>query len=144
MTDGMENASHEFYHAKITSLIKVRQDAGWLVVFLGEGIDVAKQGEAMGAAKASVAAYLGGKGLRAAGGVVPRATARYAAMSGDVRQARDKARGTRRARLVSVAKREMARKIGGSSLRERHPPSRISVPSLRLAAVLAPEYPGGA
>jgi len=45
----------------------------------------------MGAAKSSVVAYSGGKGLRAAGGVVARAAARYAAMSGDVRQARDKA-----------------------------------------------------
>jgi len=91
MTDGMENDSKEFSHAKITGLIKARQDAGWLIVFLGEGLDVAKQGEAMGAAKDSVAAYSGGEGLRAAGGVVVRVTARYAAMSGDVRQARDKA-----------------------------------------------------
>jgi len=91
MTDGMENDSKEFNHAKIMGLIKARQDAGWLIVFLGEGLDVAKQGEAMGAAKDNVAAYSGGEGLRAAGGVVARATARYAAMSGDVRQARDKA-----------------------------------------------------
>jgi len=91
MTDGMENDSKEFNHAKITGLIRARQDAGWLIVFLGEGLDVAKQGEAMGAAQASVAAYSGGEGLRAAGGVVFRAAKRYAAMSGDVRQARDKA-----------------------------------------------------
>jgi Mg-chelatase subunit ChlD len=91
MTDGMENDSKEFNHAKITGLIKARQDAGWLVIFLGEGLDVAKQGEAMGAAEASVAAYSGGKGLRAAGDVVARVTARYASISGDVRQARDKA-----------------------------------------------------
>jgi Mg-chelatase subunit ChlD len=91
MTDGMENDSREFNHAKITGLIKARQDAGWLVVFLGEGLDVAKQGEAIGAAEASVAAYSGGKGLRAAGDVMARVTARYALMSGDVRQARDNA-----------------------------------------------------
>jgi hypothetical protein len=78
MTDGMENDSKEFNHAKITGLIKARQDAGWLVVFLGEGLDVAKQGEAMGAAEASVAAYSGGKGLRAAGDVVARVAARSA------------------------------------------------------------------
>src|SRR5262245_21863709 len=47
MTDGMENDSKEFNHAKIMGLIKARQDAGWLIVFLGEGLDVAKQGEAM-------------------------------------------------------------------------------------------------
>jgi len=91
MTDGMENDSKEFNHAKIMGLIKARQDAGWLIVFLGEGLDVAKQGEAMGATKDNVAAYSGGEGLRAAGGVVARATARYAALSGDIRQARDKA-----------------------------------------------------
>jgi len=45
----------------------------------------------MGATKDNVAAYSGGEGLRAAGGVVARATARYAALSGDIRQARDKA-----------------------------------------------------
>jgi Mg-chelatase subunit ChlD len=91
MTDGMENDSREFDHAKITGLIKDRQDKGWLVVFLGEGLDVAKQGEAMGAAKASVASYLGGKGLRAAGDLVARSSARYASWSGDIRKARDKA-----------------------------------------------------
>jgi Mg-chelatase subunit ChlD len=91
MTDGLENDSREFTHEKITALIKDRQDKGWLVTFLGEGLDVAKQGEAIGADKANVATYLGAKGLRAAGGVVARATARYAAMSGDFRQARDKA-----------------------------------------------------
>lgn len=47
--------------------------------------------EAMGAAKASVAAYSGGKGLRAARDVAARIAARYALTSGDVRQARDKA-----------------------------------------------------
>ena len=36
MTDGLENASREFDHAQITDLVKKRQDAGWLVVFLGE------------------------------------------------------------------------------------------------------------
>src|SRR5262249_27597828 len=34
MTDGMENASREFSHEKITELIKTRQERGWLVTFL--------------------------------------------------------------------------------------------------------------
>ena len=33
MTDGLENASREFDHAKITALIKARQDAGWCHLF---------------------------------------------------------------------------------------------------------------
>jgi Mg-chelatase subunit ChlD len=49
MTDGLENASKEFNHERITSLIKARQERGWLVTFLGEGLDVAKQGTAIGA-----------------------------------------------------------------------------------------------
>jgi hypothetical protein len=56
-----------------------------------EGFDVAKQGVAMGAMAANVAQYLGGGGLRAAGGVLAKSSARYAARSGDIRQARDKA-----------------------------------------------------
>jgi hypothetical protein len=40
MTDGQKNASREFDHAEITQLIKVSQDKGWLVTFLGEGLDV--------------------------------------------------------------------------------------------------------
>lgn len=89
MTDGKENASREFSHAKITELIKSRQERGWLVTFLGEGLDVANQGVAMGAMATSVAAYAGAKGLRAAGSVVAKSSARYAAMSGDIREARD-------------------------------------------------------
>jgi Mg-chelatase subunit ChlD len=91
MTDGLENASKEFSHAKITSLIKARQDAGWLVTFLGEGLNVAKQGMAMGAAMDTVADYLGGRGLRAAGRVVAASAARYVASSGNAQQARAKA-----------------------------------------------------
>jgi Mg-chelatase subunit ChlD len=82
MTDGQENASREFDHAKITSLIKARQDNGWLVTFLGEGLDVAKQGMAMGAMAANVAAYAGGKGLRAAGQAMVSQSIRYAKAAG--------------------------------------------------------------
>jgi uncharacterized protein YegL len=91
MTDGQENASKEFSHDKITSLIKARQETGWLVTFLGEGLDVAKQGVALGAMASSVAAFAGGKGLRAAGHVIAASSARYAAAMGDVRRAQDDA-----------------------------------------------------
>src|SRR5262249_30201084 len=87
MTDGMENASREFSHEKITELIKTRQERRWLVTFLGEGLDVAKQGVAMGAMAATVAAYAGGQGLRPAGRVMVAQSARYVAARGDIRQA---------------------------------------------------------
>lgn len=91
MTDGMENASREFSHEKITELIKTRQERGWLVTFLGEGLDVAKQGMAMGAMAANVAAYAGGQGLRSAGPVMASLSARYVATRGNARQAQAKA-----------------------------------------------------
>jgi len=87
MTDGLENAPREFSHEKITALIKARQERGWLVTFLGEGLDVAKQGATLGAMASNVAAYSGGHGLRAAGRVVASSNARYAAAAGDVRRA---------------------------------------------------------
>ena len=62
-----ENDSREFNHAGITALIKARQERGWLITFLGEGLDVAQQGVQLGTAAANVAAYAGGAGLRAAG-----------------------------------------------------------------------------
>ena len=91
MTDGLENASKEFDHAKITDLIKKRQEAGWLVVFLGEGLDVAKQGAGMGVMAASVASYSGGEGLRAAGRVAAMSTARYLGSVGDIWESLDAA-----------------------------------------------------
>jgi hypothetical protein len=91
MTDGQENASREFDHTKITQLIKGRQEKGWLVTFLGEGLDVAKQGMAMGAMAANVAAYAGGVGFRSAGPVMASQAFRYASTKGDIRKAQAKA-----------------------------------------------------
>jgi Mg-chelatase subunit ChlD len=91
MTDGQENASREFSHDKITALIKARQERGWLVTFLGEGLDVAQQGVRLGTAPAHVAAYAGGFGMRAAGRVMASSNARYAASMGDLMQAQDEA-----------------------------------------------------
>ena len=91
MTDGMENASKEFSHSKVTELIKARQERGWLITFLGEGLDVAKQGAAMGTMASNVAAYAGGEGLRSSGRVMASQAIRYAAAKGDMRQAQAKA-----------------------------------------------------
>jgi Mg-chelatase subunit ChlD len=91
MTDGQENASREFNHAGITAMIKARQERGWLVTFLGEGLDVALQGVRLGTAAANVAAYAGGAGLRQAGQVLASSHLRYAAAAGDLRQAQDAA-----------------------------------------------------
>src|SRR5262249_61364436 len=52
----------------ITAMIKARQERGWLITFLGEGLDVAQQGVQLGPAAANVAAYAGGGGVRPTGG----------------------------------------------------------------------------
>jgi hypothetical protein len=91
MTDGLENASREFTHEKIAELIRTRQERGWLITFLGQGLDVARQGVAMGAMPANVAAYAGGQGLRSAGRVMVSQSFRYAAERGDIKRAQAKA-----------------------------------------------------
>ncbi len=48
VTDGEENSSRKHTHGAIQELIKARQDAGWLVVFLGAGLGAARQGTALG------------------------------------------------------------------------------------------------
>lgn len=57
VTDGEENASRKYSHNGIKELITAKQASGWLVVFLGAGLDVAKQGAALGVAPGRVAAY---------------------------------------------------------------------------------------
>lgn len=48
VTDGQENASRKYNHSSISELIKGRQATGWLIVFLGAGLDAAAQGMALG------------------------------------------------------------------------------------------------
>ena len=48
VTDGAENASRRYNHAGIKELLKGKQDKGWMVVFLGAGLDSAQQGIALG------------------------------------------------------------------------------------------------
>ncbi|WP_197077595.1 VWA domain-containing protein [Hyphomicrobium sp. 99] len=55
VTDGEENSSRKHNYESIKALISTRQDKGWLVIFLGAGLDSAKQGLAMGISSANVA-----------------------------------------------------------------------------------------
>lgn len=57
VTDGYENASSKHTNASIKELITAKQAAGWLVVFLGAGLDVAAQGAALGVNVGTVASY---------------------------------------------------------------------------------------
>lgn len=57
VTDGEENSSRKYTHSAITELIKARQNAGWLVIFLGAGLDVAKIGVGLGITRGAVASY---------------------------------------------------------------------------------------
>lgn len=57
ITDGMENASHEFTQETVKKLIKEKESEGWKFVFLGANIDSAAVGGAMGVAVADCANY---------------------------------------------------------------------------------------
>jgi hypothetical protein len=48
VTDGMENHSRKHTHSSISELVRARQEKGWLIIFLGAGLDSARQGVAMG------------------------------------------------------------------------------------------------
>lgn len=48
VTDGMENHSRKHTHSSISELVRARQDKGWLIIFLGAGLESARQGTAMG------------------------------------------------------------------------------------------------
>ena len=78
MTDGQENHSKEFTRPKITQLIEERQKAGWMVLFLGEGLDVAKQGLDIGTHAVNTVSYTSA-GLRSSGAVLGQSAGRYAA-----------------------------------------------------------------
>jgi hypothetical protein len=48
VTDGLENASRKHTYESIKALLDDRQEKGWLVVFLGAGLEAARQGERIG------------------------------------------------------------------------------------------------
>ena len=55
VTDGAENQSRKHTHASISELIQGRQDKGWLILFLGAGLENALQGTSLGIHAANVA-----------------------------------------------------------------------------------------
>lgn len=57
VTDGFENASRKHSLGSIKELIAARQAAGWLVSFLGAGLQAASQGVAMGVNAAMTASF---------------------------------------------------------------------------------------
>lgn len=76
-TDGLENASKEFSYERVSQLIRHQREAyAWEFVFLGAGLEAAKQGVQMGVPIANVASYNStSKGTRGAYGVVGQAIA---------------------------------------------------------------------
>ncbi len=78
MTDGAENHSKEFNKARITQLIEEKKGAGWMILFLGEGLDVAKQGLDIGTYSANTVA-LDSSNYRHSGAVLAQSAGRYAA-----------------------------------------------------------------
>ena len=75
--DGARCNERRFFPDSIQQLIKVRQQAGWLVTFLGADLSVAKQGVQLGVNANLVAAYVGGDGLRAVGCVMAASVSRF-------------------------------------------------------------------
>jgi hypothetical protein len=55
VTDGAENHSRKHAHALISELIQARQEKGWLILFLGAGLENALQGTSLGIDAANVA-----------------------------------------------------------------------------------------
>lgn len=81
LTDGQENASRKHTHESITALIKQKQDAGWLVVFLGAGLDVAKIGVSLGVNMnyAATADFMNAGAMRSLSGAIGSTSSSYAA-----------------------------------------------------------------
>jgi hypothetical protein len=56
VTDGLENSSRKHSYESIKALLDDRQQKGWMVMFLGAGLDSAREGLRMGVPSANVAA----------------------------------------------------------------------------------------
>lgn len=48
ITDGYENASHEYTHADVKRLVEAQQEKGWEFLFLGANMDAISEGERYG------------------------------------------------------------------------------------------------
>lgn len=80
VTDGMENASRKHTQQTISEIIEAKKTAGWLIVFLGAGLDAAKQGLAMGVGAAYTASFSKDrKGMGAMAGAGLRMSSSYGA-----------------------------------------------------------------
>jgi hypothetical protein len=55
VTDGLENSSRKHTYASIKALLEERQQKGWLVLFLGAGLESAQEGLRMGVPNVNVA-----------------------------------------------------------------------------------------
>jgi len=55
VTDGLENSSRKHTYESIKALLEERQKKGWLVLFLGAGLESAREGIRMGVQRANVA-----------------------------------------------------------------------------------------
>jgi len=67
LTDGAENASSEFTHAAVQTLIKERTAAGWEFLFLGANMDVVEAAARIGIGAASAVPFRSsGEGTRGA------------------------------------------------------------------------------
>jgi hypothetical protein len=83
MTDGYENASHEYDRDKIYALIKEKEAQGWTFAYLGADQDAWEIGQQMGIPGASTMAYAGTpKGTIRAMRSMSAATVSYAASGG--------------------------------------------------------------
>lgn len=56
LTDGLENCSQELTGPAVKDLIANKQGAGWTIVFMGKGLDVAETGTWIGVAPGNVIA----------------------------------------------------------------------------------------
>lgn len=57
VTDGLENASHEWSRDKVMAAVKERSDAGWQFTFLGANQNAIQEGEGLGVGAASAMTY---------------------------------------------------------------------------------------
>jgi hypothetical protein len=80
VTDGLENSSRKHTYESIKALLDDRQKKGWLVLFLGAGLESAREGIRMGVQSANVASIaLDEVRLRASMEAMAQTNAVYAA-----------------------------------------------------------------
>ena len=80
MTDGLENASHEYTREAIFTLVKEKEGEGWTFAYLGANQDAWEVGASIGVAGQSTMSYAGTPtGTSVAMAAVTDSTTRYAA-----------------------------------------------------------------